>query len=636
MAFSGGVKLGDLDDFIALSQECVKPLIEAAGGGGSGAAKLSSVSEAKALPVAEVAVVQRPNLIKSKASATNPKAQIGQVTLSDCLACSGCVTSAETVLLQEQSGEEFCKRAASAPLTVVSISGEARTSLAAAFRESPLQALQRAAEALRRLGADHVLDCSAAEAVALLEGKAEFLRRYHAQHSAPGVVSGGSSSSTSRAALGSHKTAADNKPGPSLQLPLLSSHCPGWTLYAEKVVEPGILPHLSPLRPPQQIQGRLVKTCLLEAHNRRRLHRWWRSRSPLFAAESWVWTRQVLDALAPGPDPLTPGDIYHVSVQPCYDRKIEASRPMFEVAAGVKEVDTVLTATELLELCRNVEEEGRGADSEGTEGPRLCCPLDSEVLADVFLGRLADGGSGATGLRSTAGAATAPLICCVPGNAGSGGFAEHIFREAARELFSMELTAGPLEFQTKQNEDMKELCLLDPLTQKVLLRFTAAYGFRNIQNVIRRVSKAGANSTAACDSSVGHFVEIMACPGGCLNGGGQIPEAKDQGSAASTGEAAGVADGQQAARRRRLASLEELLVAGEGTVVVAPAEHPLVLPLYRYVASRAEGAAPGAEGASLESLVGSKPARSWLGAEWRSLKVDEQGQAVLVSSALKW
>ena len=27
------------------------------------------------------------------------QAQIGQVTLSDCLACSGCVTSAETVLL---------------------------------------------------------------------------------------------------------------------------------------------------------------------------------------------------------------------------------------------------------------------------------------------------------------------------------------------------------------------------------------------------------------------------------------------------------------------------------------------------------------------------------------------------------
>lgn len=30
-----------------------------------------------------------------------------KVTLHDCLACSGCITSAETVLLQYQSGTEF-------------------------------------------------------------------------------------------------------------------------------------------------------------------------------------------------------------------------------------------------------------------------------------------------------------------------------------------------------------------------------------------------------------------------------------------------------------------------------------------------------------------------------------------------
>ncbi|CAE7252320.1 Ciao3, partial [Symbiodinium natans] len=105
-------------------------------------------------------------------------AQIGQVTLSDCLACSGCVTSAETVLLQEQSGDEFLKRAETSPLTVVSISAEARTSIAVHNREDPLLTLRRAAEGLRRLGADLVLEASAAEAVALLEGQAEFLQRF--------------------------------------------------------------------------------------------------------------------------------------------------------------------------------------------------------------------------------------------------------------------------------------------------------------------------------------------------------------------------------------------------------------------------------------------------------------------------
>lgn len=36
------------------------------------------------------------------------------MTLHDCLACSGCVTSAETVLLESQSGTEFLSKLAQA------------------------------------------------------------------------------------------------------------------------------------------------------------------------------------------------------------------------------------------------------------------------------------------------------------------------------------------------------------------------------------------------------------------------------------------------------------------------------------------------------------------------------------------
>mmetsp|Transcript_28573 Transcript_28573/g.51769 ORF Transcript_28573/g.51769 Transcript_28573/m.51769 type:complete len:595 (+) Transcript_28573:34-1818(+) len=594
MAFSSGVKLGDLDDFIGLSQECVKPLIEAADGA---SAKLFSVSEAKAVPVAEVPLVQRPNLIKSKQSGADPKAQIGQVTLSDCLACSGCVTSAETVLLQEQSGEEFLKRTSSSALTVVSISAEARTSLASSSGESPLLAMQRAAEGLRQLGVSYVLDCSAAEALALLEGKAEFVNRFR------NASSGGSSSSKSKAHVQASNGGA---------LPLLTSHCPGWTLYAEKVVDPVVLPHLAPLRPPQQVQGRLVKTCLLESHNRRRFHRWWRARSPLFASQHLL-IRPLVEALAPGPKPLGPADVYHVSVQPCYDRKIEAARPSFEVPGedGVKEVDTVLTATELRDLvlgtstgCCGSEEACQASGLQDL----IACPLDSQVLTDVFLGSLEAPGR------------PQPLICAVRGNAGSGGFMEHVFRESARELFQIDLPASALEFKTKQNEDMRELTLTNPQTQKILLRFTAAYGFRNIQNVIRRVSKASLGSDSP------HFVEIMACPGGCLNGSGLIPDDRQKAESSN-----------QTARRQRLDGLEDILVNSPGTAQVAPADHPLVLPLYRYILSRsAEAGSKTVDAASLESMVGSKAARAFLFAEWRSLKVDSEGKDVVGTSALKW
>ncbi len=50
----------------------------------------------------------------------------------------------------------------------------------------------------------------------------------------------------------------------------------------------------------------------------------------------------------------------------------------------------------------------------------------------------------------------------------------------------------------------------------VVFRFLRAYGFRNIQNVVKKLQKKGRNKSKY------DYIEIMACPHGCLNGGGQI------------------------------------------------------------------------------------------------------------------
>lgn len=54
----------------------------------------------------------------------------------------------------------------------------------------------------------------------------------------------------------------------------------------------------------------------------------------------------------------------------------------------------------------------------------------------------------------------------------------------------------------------------------VPLKFIQAYGFQHIQNIIRKLK------TSKCDFE---YVELMACPAGCLNGGGQLrsPEGRD-------------------------------------------------------------------------------------------------------------
>lgn len=86
---------------------------------------------------------------------------------------------------------------------------------------------------------------------------------------------------------------------------------------------------------------------------------------------------------------------------------------------------------------------------------------------------------------------------------------EHVFRHAAQELFGIhvdEVTYRPL-----RNKDFQEVTLEHE--GQVLLRFAAAYGFRNIQNLVQKLKRG------RCPY---HYVEVMACPAGCLNGGGQL------------------------------------------------------------------------------------------------------------------
>ncbi|KAL4306033.1 hypothetical protein AHAS_Ahas16G0137800 [Arachis hypogaea] len=84
----------------------------------------------------------------------------------------------------------------------------------------------------------------------------------------------------------------------------------------------------------------------------------------------------------------------------------------------------------------------------------------------------------------------------------SGGYAETIFRYAAKTLFGRQID-GPLNFRNIRNSDFQEVTL--EVEGKIVLRFALCYGFRNLQNVVRKLK------TGKCDY---HFLEIMACPSG--------------------------------------------------------------------------------------------------------------------------
>ena len=149
MSFSGALRLTGLDDFISPSQACVVPV---------------ETLEQRRAERGEVI----PASLTKKA----------QITLHDCLACSGCVTTAEAVLVESQ-GPEFFRAGAADPAKtlVVSLSGQAIASLAVSAGLSHGEATARLSGLFRRWGARFVFDVASAQDITLLETYAEFAAR---------------------------------------------------------------------------------------------------------------------------------------------------------------------------------------------------------------------------------------------------------------------------------------------------------------------------------------------------------------------------------------------------------------------------------------------------------------------------
>ena len=446
MSFSGAVKLADINDYLAPSQACIKPQLDAK------RAQQAREKEAAGASSGVVAPRRRRGTGKKRSRGTGVKISIesdpsddilgsasgsalgsgghfdqirtgrgdtAKITLNDCLACSGCVTSAETVLITSQSLDEFISQVKCRKNVVLSISPQALAALAVRHGVTPLQAARRLRTVLRSAGIAYLADTGTAQCVSLVEAREEFVRRYRAK-----------------------------------QTPVLCSECPGWVCYAEKTQGGAMLGLLSQTRSPQQIIGVYVKRIL----------------GPRIGA--------------------APGDMYHAAVMPCYDKKLEAARGDFASANGVRDVDIVLTTAELQDLI----------DRE-TDGNGLSGVAESDLDPLIF------------GVSEDQKRLFRP-----PDVGASGGYLENIFRYAAEELFDAKLPSSELKLVQGRNPDIREVVYEE--SGSVRLRFALAYGFRNIQNTVRKIKRG------KCTYD---YVEIMACPSGCTNGGGQIRPDKASG-----------------------------------------------------------------------------------------------------------
>lgn len=264
------VFLADLDgDWIAPSQACTNPIFTDTGATASLSEKSADDNGGKVVLSMEednTSIVQ-PNLIHQAVTQTGRVK--ASVSLNDCLACSGCVTSAETVLITEQSNAKFFEALNNPNVSnvVISLSPQPLASLADQFEIPSLQLADMLVSFFGSLGAILIPDDHISSELSLLETASEFVTRFRQKQSpewAEPEVSIAYSSSRALYSNRPHQPLVDTH-SDSVEtytsLPMLASSCPGFICYAEKT-QPAVLPFISTAKSPQQIMGTLVKDVL--------------------------------------------------------------------------------------------------------------------------------------------------------------------------------------------------------------------------------------------------------------------------------------------------------------------------------------------------------------------------------------
>lgn len=498
-SMSAILSAADLNDFISPGVACIKPV--------------------ETLPKQAPSLdPSNPYEVTTEDKLPASEAPPAQISLTDCLACSGCVTSAEAVLVSLQSHNEVLNMLEDHPavhtvqetqqriagdiqenegeegrIFIASVSPQTRASIAATYGVTEREAGNMISQLLSgehglKSGGRHkssftwVVDTNTVRELCQAAVTEEALR-------AAGLPS-------------LHLTSPSSS---SPRLPVLASACPGWICYAEKT-HPHVLPHLSALRSPQALSGVLLKTVLSRRFN------------------------------------IPPSRIYHVAIMPCFDKKLEASRAELTdtfwssdptTSSSIRDTDTVITARELINL----------ADTRGISFPHLPrTPVTFASFPDPTISSFLF----PCHIRSTQSPTAGP----------SGGYAYTILQQ-----LSLTHSNSTITTTRGRNADVLEYTLLSSSGQPIM-RTARYFGFRNIQNLVRRLKPAkksrmpgasngrlaGAENRrsalarsrgAAAQADGGNasrdemggavknveeyaYVEVMACPGGCTNGGGQI------------------------------------------------------------------------------------------------------------------
>lgn len=170
---------------------------------------------------------------------------------------------------------------------------------------------------------------------------------------------------------------------------------------------------------------------------------------------------------------IDPSKLFVVSVMPCTAKKFERGRDDQD-AAGMQDIDAVLTTRELASMIKRA-----GLMFESLPDEEFDMPLGIGSGAGVIFGA-------------------------------TGGVMEAALRTAVETLTDTKLEGEALDFkEVRGTKGIKEA------TYKVGdldVNVAVVSGLKNARMLLDKIRAGEANY---------HFIEVMACPGGCVNGGGQ-------------------------------------------------------------------------------------------------------------------
>ena len=168
---------------------------------------------------------------------------------------------------------------------------------------------------------------------------------------------------------------------------------------------------------------------------------------------------------------VDPAKIFVVSVMPCIAKKYECSRPEMEVD-GLRDVDAVLTTRELARMIKEAD-----IDFVNLEESNYDDPMGEATGAAAIFGT-------------------------------TGGVMEAALRTAADTLEGKDIKE--IDYKAVRGEKGIKEAELEIAGKK--LKIVVASGLKNARKIMDEIRDGKADY---------QFVEIMACPGGCVMGGGQ-------------------------------------------------------------------------------------------------------------------